>query len=112
MAQINVGRLASDMQKVATQIIGKDVSTLRGFTKQQLAAIAQQAALVAAGIADGSIAKDTQDFFLDSLEEMARSFVNTLAGLVSVIAEQVWNALVKVLWEAIGKATGISLVVP
>jgi hypothetical protein len=110
--RINIDKLGSDLQTVATQIIGKDVSTLRGFAKQQLAAIAQQAAFVAAGVVDGSIAEDTRDFFLDSLEEMVRSFVNTLAGLVSIVAEKVWNALVKVIWDAIGTVAGITLVVP
>ena len=75
-------------------------------------AIGQQAVFVSAGIADGSISGDTRDFFLDSLEEMVRSFVNTLAGLVTVMIEETWNAIVGVIWAAINKATGLALTVP
>jgi hypothetical protein len=112
MEPIDIGTLVTQMQIAATAVIGKDVAGLRGFSAQQLKAIAQQAVFVAAGIADGSIADDTRDFFLDSLEEMVRSFVNTLAGLVTVMIEQTWNAIVTVLWAAINKATGLALMVP
>jgi hypothetical protein len=112
MASIDPAQLVKDMQAAASAVINKDVSTLRGFSTQQLNAIAQQAVYVAGGIADGSIPKDQQDYFLDSLEEMAKSFANTLAGLVTVLIEQVWNAVVGAIWSAINKATGLSLVVP
>lgn len=31
---------------------------------------------------------------------------------MAVVIEQVWNALVKVIWDAISKATGLTLVAP
>jgi hypothetical protein len=43
---------------------------------------------------------------------MARSFANTLAGLITVMIEQVWNAMVKVIWQAINTATGLALKIP
>jgi hypothetical protein len=112
MPAIDLQTLVSDMQAAATSVIGKDVSVLRGFSQQQLQAIAQQSVFVAAGISDGSITDDTRDYFLDSIEEMAKSFANTLAGLVTVLVEQVWNAMVGAIWTAINKATGLALVVP
>jgi hypothetical protein len=112
MPGIDPTQLVKDMEAAATGVIKQDVSSLRGFAAQQLNAIAQQAVFVAEGIADGSIAKGARDYFLTSLKEMARSFVNTLAGLVTVVIEQVWNAVVGVVWAAINKATGLSLVVP
>lgn len=112
MEPIDLGVLVTQMQTAATAVIGKDVTALRGFSAQQLNAIAQQAVFVSAGIADSSISDDTRDFFLDSLEEMVRSFVNTLAGLVTVMIEETWNAIVGVIWAAINKATGLALTVP
>ncbi len=112
MPALDTNALVVSMQKAASGVLGKDVSTLRGFAQSQLQAIAQQSALVAAGVLDGSITPDLRDYFLDSLEEMARSFANTLAGLMTVVIEQVWNALVKTIWDAIGKATGLTLVAP
>ncbi len=112
MEPIDLGVLVTQMQTAATAVIGKDVTALRGFSAQQLNAIAQQAVFVSAGIADSSISDDTRDFFLDSLEEMVRSFVNTLAGFVTVMIEETWNAIVGVIWAAINKATGLALTVP
>jgi hypothetical protein len=112
MAGIDMQQLVNDMKTAASGVLNKDVSTLRGFAESQLTAIAQQTDNVAAGIADKSITPDLQDYFLDSLEEMARSFANTLAGLVSVLIEQVWNAVVGVIWKAINGATGLALAVP
>jgi hypothetical protein len=110
MAGIDPTQLVKDMEAAASGVIKQDVSTLRGFATQQVNAIAQQAVFVAEGIADGSIANDARDYFLNSLKEMARSFVNTLAGLVVVVIEQVWNAVVGVIWTAINEATGLGLV--
>ena len=83
MEPINLGTLVTQIQTAATAAIGKDVTALSGFSSQQLTAIAQQAVVVSA-VADGSITGETREFFLDSLKEMVRSFVNTLAGLVSL----------------------------
>ena len=112
MEPIDLGKLVSEMQAAATAVIRQDVATLGGFSAQQLQAIAQQAILVSRGIADGTITGETRDFFLDNLKEMVRSFVNVLVGLAIVVVEQTWNAIVGVLWAAIGKATGLALPIP
>ena len=61
---------------------------------------------------DGSITGDLQTFLLGNLAELTRSFVNTLAGLAVVSAEEIWNAAVGVIWGAINQATGLALKVP
>jgi hypothetical protein len=109
MEPIDLGTLVTQIQTVATATIGNDVTGLSGFSNQQLTAIAQQAVFVSAGIADGTITGETREFFLESLKEMVRSFVNTLAGLITVVIEETWNAIVGVIWDAIGKATGLAL---
>ncbi|MBP6897034.1 MAG: hypothetical protein KBC94_21670 [Pseudacidovorax sp.] len=109
---LDVGQLANDMHTAASKVLNTDVSSLRGFSDRQLKAIAQQAELVATGIATGQITSETHEFFLDGLEDMALSFAKTLRGLVMVTIEKVWNAIVDVLWTAISKATGLTLVAP
>lgn len=104
--------LVTALQAAATNVVKTDIAVLQGFSQQQLKAIAQQSAFVAGGIADGSITDDTRDFFLNSLVEMAKSFANVLADLEAVVIEQVWNALVGVIWDTINKATGLALIVP
>jgi hypothetical protein len=106
---IDLGQLVSDIQAAASAALKKDVSTLRGFSQRQLKAIAQQAGLIEVGIKSGQITDETREFFLDSLEDMALSFVKTLRGLVMVTVEKVWNAIVNVVWTAIAKATGLPL---
>ncbi len=106
---IDVSTLISDMKQAASQALSKDVTTLRGFSERQLKAIAQQAELVSSGIESGGITEETSEFFLDSLEDMVLSFTKTLRGLMMVTIEKVWNAMVGVIWKAIGAATGMVL---
>ena len=109
---IEIEQLMTDMTSAASQVINQDITQLRGFSERQLKALAKQADLVAAGIISGEIDEDLRDFFLDSLEDMALNFARTLRGLLMVTIEKVWNALVGVLWGAIGSATGIDLAAP
>ena len=109
---IDVSELVENMKMAASQVLNKDVTTLRGFSERQIKAIAQQAAFVEAGILNGGITDETREFFLDSLEDMVLNFVKTLRGLLMVTIEKVWNAIVGVIWKAIESATGISLTTP
>lgn len=106
---IDISSLMEQMKTAASDVAKKDISVLKGFSDRQIKAIAQQARLVAVGIASGQITEETQEFFLDSLKTMAQSFANTLQGLAKVTIEKVWNAMVGVLWSAIGTATGIDI---
>ncbi len=112
MATIDLDQLVIDMKTAASGTLNADVSMFRGFSERQLKAIAQQTALVATGIATKQITEETEQFFLDSLEDMALSFAKTLRGLLMVTIEKVWNAIVGVLWNAISKAANVVLPVP
>ncbi|MGQ8363665.1 hypothetical protein [Glaciecola sp. 1036] len=109
---LDLNQLISDMKSAASQVINQDVSLLRGFSERQLTALAKQAELIANGVLTGDIDEDLRDFFLDSLEDMALNFAKTLRGLLMATIEKVWNAIVGVLWGAIGTATGIDLMPP
>jgi hypothetical protein len=107
--ELDINELMNEMKLAASNVLNKDVTTLRGFSERQVKAIAQQTALVAQGIASGQITDETRDFFLDSLEDMTRNFANTLRGLMMVTIEKVWNAVVGVLWKAIEGVTGLAI---
>lgn len=109
---IDVDQLVNDMKAAASGVLQADVTTVRGFSERQLKAIAQQAKFVAKGIASKEITEETREFFLDGLEDMALSFAKTLRGLLMVTIEKVWNAVVGVIWNAIAKATNLTLAVP
>jgi len=106
---LDIDQLIADIKNTATDILNKDVETVRGFSNRQLSGIANQTALIAMGIATGQITEATRDFFLDQLVELARNFANTLVGLTLVTIEKLWNAVVGVIWNAISKATNIQL---
>jgi hypothetical protein len=109
MSSINGADLVEEIKGAASQVLSKDVATLRGFSERQIKSIAQQAELVATGIANGGITEETREFFLDNLEDMALNFARTLRGLLMVTIEKVWNAIVGVIWGAIESATGLSV---
>jgi hypothetical protein len=116
---IDVGKLAEDIKNVASGIVEKDITTLRGFSERQLKAIALQTALVGEGILRANengpgkprvgITEETRDFFVDNLKDMVRSFVRVLIDLFVVIIEKLWNAIVDVIWKAIQGITGVLL---
>ncbi len=109
---LDIDQLMTDMTTAATQVLGSDVTTLRGFSDRQMKAIAQQAAFIEAGIISGQITDETKEFFLDSLENMVLSFVQTLRGLLTATIEKVWNTIVLVIWKAIATVAGITLPTP
>ncbi|HDR2893964.1 TPA: hypothetical protein I4G69_004895 [Enterobacter asburiae] len=109
---MDLEQLISDIKDAASKILKQDITVLRGYSERQLEAIAQQAEFVSVGIASRQITKETEQFFLDGLEDMALSFAKTLRGLLMVTIEKVWNAIVGVLWTAISKAAGVALPVP
>jgi len=112
MAAINVNQLISDIKVAATGVLESDVSTFRGFSERQLEAIAKQTEFVAAGIATGQITAETRDFFLDSIEDMALSFAQSLRGLLTVTIEKLWNAVIGAIWKAINTAVNLALPIP
>lgn len=109
---IDIDELVNNLKDKAKDILKVDVSYVRGFSQDQLIAIAQQAQFVAIGIKSGQITKETQQFFLDSLDDMLLKFANTLRGLMMVTIEKLWNALVQVLWDAISKAASLEYKIP
>ena len=109
---LDVDAVVTAIKDAASNILNTDIATFKGFSERQAKTMAQQAKLVATGIATGEITAETQDFFLDGLKDMALSFANTLAGLVVVTIEKIWNAVVGVLWNAISDAAGIALPIP
>lgn len=97
----NIVNLIAEIKDVATNIIEKDIDTVRGFSERQVEAIAKQTLIIQKGVLTGDIDEGLKDFFLDGLEAMALNFVNTLKGILSVTIEKVWNAIVDVLWRTI-----------
>lgn len=106
---INVNELVTDIKTAAREVLGQDISAYRGFSENQVKAIAEHAALIEHGIQSNSITDATKDYFLDSLEDMVLNFVKTLRGLLMVTIEKVWNAVVRILWGALGQSVGIDI---
>lgn len=104
---INVIQLTRDITNAVSKALGQDVATLRNFSERQVEAIAQQTAFIEKGIETGEITEATRDYFLDSLEDMARNFVKTLRGLQSTVVEKVYNAIAKTIWDVLKNISGM-----
>ena len=98
----NDTNIINEIKDIASGILEKDISTVRGFSERQVEAIAKQTVIIQEGIANGDIDEDLREFFLDGLEAMALNFVNTLKGILMVTLEKLWNALVNFLYKAVG----------
>lgn len=99
----NVAQIIREIKEVATTILEKDISTVKGFSERQVEALAKQTAIVQQGVLNGDIDEDLREFFEQGLKDMARNFVNTLKGILSVTIEKIWNAIVDVVLKAINR---------
>ncbi|SAL80115.1 hypothetical protein AWB71_06046 [Caballeronia peredens] len=89
-----------------------DLTTLKGFSEQQLDSLARQSALVAGMIEANEFTDDERDFFLIGLQNMANSFVHTLIGMIEVEIEKIYNAIVKAIYDSISSLARVALAVP
>lgn len=108
----DLGELSADLVAAASDAVHTDVSAISGFSQTQVALLSKQAAWISEAAALGEIDGALLDFFLDNLAELARNFVKVLQGLTTIAIERAWNAVVGVLWTAIGTAAGITLPLP
>src|SRR5262245_41744883 len=108
------GELAAAMKDAASGIINKDIQTISGFSKDQLQRIERLAIDFSEMVAAGEFRDDpeAQADYLGILEDLSKNFVRTLQGLATITIEKIWNAVVKVLWTAIDKATGLTFPKP
>jgi hypothetical protein len=111
MASFDTTALMSSITDAASGILQQDVTTIRGFAQDQLAQLAQQAegiaAMQSAGVFDGN--DELRDHFTSELQEMTRNFASTLRGIVAVTVEKLVTAILGVIGQAIGAATGAAL---
>jgi hypothetical protein len=114
MASFDTAALMNSIRDAASGILQRDVTTIRGFAQDQLAQLAQQAegiaAMQGAGVFDGNDA--LRDHFTSQLQEMTRNFAQTLRGLAAITVEELMTAILDVISQAIGAATGVALQLP
>lgn len=109
---LDVTSLIADIKTAATGVLNQDLPAIKGFSEQQLEAMANQAKVVAAGIATGQITPALQSYFLDQLKQMAVTFMQTLVGLTLATIQALWNAVVGSIWGWLSKATGVDFSAP
>jgi hypothetical protein len=111
MASLDTTALMTSITDAASGIVRRDVTTVRGFAREQLAALARQAETIAAMQAAGAFDDndDLREHFTRQLQEMTRNFARTLQGLAAVTAEKLANAVLDVVRNAITTATGVAL---
>ncbi|WP_334160003.1 hypothetical protein [Achromobacter insolitus] len=90
----------------------KELATIKGFSESQLNSLAQQSALVAGMIEANMFTDAERDFYLEGLQAMAKGFVDTMAQLLDILIEELWDAVVGVIWKTIGQLARVALNVP
>src|SRR5690606_27917925 len=98
----DVTTIITDIKNIASDILEKDVSVVRGFSERQVEAIAKQTVLNQKGVENGDNVEELRELILDGLEAMALDFVIAIKGILAVTLEKLWNALVNFLYKAVG----------
>jgi hypothetical protein len=93
-------------------VTSKDITTIEGFSQNQLHSLAQQAALIAGMIEANQFTDDERDFYLIGLKQMAIGFVQTLVGIIEVEIEKIVNAVLSAIYRSINAVAHSALAIP
>jgi hypothetical protein len=85
LANLFVGNISS----AVTNVAGKDVTTVHGFSQNQLQSLAHQSALITGMIEANEFTDDERNFYLIGLQQMAMGFAQTLIGIIVVEVEKI-----------------------
>ncbi|WP_423198277.1 MULTISPECIES: hypothetical protein [unclassified Cupriavidus] len=100
------------ISSAVTRTAKQGLDTIEGFSQRQVQSLARQSALVAGMLEANMFTNAERDFHLEGLKDMATSFVDTLAQLITITIQKVWNAVVKVIWNTINELAGTVLSIP
>jgi hypothetical protein len=114
MADINPGQIFGSIVGVTKDMVGKDVTTFSAMARDAARSIETAGILFAQMEAEGDFKDDPdrRQRMLTEMQDLATNYVNTVRAMAVIEVEKLWNAVVKVLWDAIGTATGIALPIP
>jgi hypothetical protein len=93
-------------------VTNKDVTTIAGFSKNQLQSVAHQAALITGMIEANQFTDDERDFYLIGLKQMIMGFAQTLIGIIEVEIEKIYNAIVEAIYQSINTVAHVTLPLP
>lgn len=105
------GELVSAIGTAVSKAVGKDISNIEGFSKDQALQIEKLTIRLGEMIAAGEFKDDAEgeQFYRDILADLISNLTKTLKGLSVIAVEHAWNAVVDVVWKALDKATGLAL---
>lgn len=98
----NVLNIVNGIKEVASGILEKDITIVKGFSQRQIEHLAKQTLVVKTNIANGKYSEKRMNYFLKELKLMTQNFVDSLIGIIKVTLEKLWNALVKYIYEVLG----------
>jgi hypothetical protein len=109
MADVDIEAIVKAMGDAALPHLKQGASKARTFGKVEADKIARTAAMLADGVAKGTIDEDEARLVLEVQKNASRSVLLTIKGLGIVAVENAINAAMGVLRTAIRTATGIAL---
>jgi hypothetical protein len=112
LENFNVKTVFDDvLAAIAAKAIGR-LDTLATFVQVQTEKITLYSALIVKGKLDGSLVGDELAYRLERLKLIIRGFIDIVDTLLVELVVAVWNAIVTVVWKAIGAAIKIDLPIP
>lgn len=100
------GRVFQDMLGAAEGVAKKEWPKLRQEAEEQLKSLTQVAARIEARKLLGQISETNARFLMAQYELAARNVMFSIEGMTNILIEQVYNAALAVLKDAIKAATG------
>jgi hypothetical protein len=104
MPVIDLDALLDAIRASMTEIVGKDVRLLRGYSAAKARAIARFTKLVGEGYAQGEIDEAELEAELEEIDRMTDRFVRNLRALARVTIERLVKAVTGHLYGAVRAA--------
>ena len=110
----DVGQIFGQIVNVTRDMVGQDVTTASSFARDQAQMIEQNAILFAQMEVAGEFIGDDErrNEYAKMIEDTALNFANTVRAMAVVEVEKLWNAVMSVVWDAIGTAAGSATPLP
>jgi replicative superfamily II helicase len=108
MANIDVGKLATDMLKAAQGKLTVHWNDVRPFAETEMKKLAETALQIQLGQADRSLTKEKAEILLAMQANASQAVLTAIETVGMIAAQDAINAAIGVLKDAVNKAIGVA----
>ncbi|WP_246793922.1 hypothetical protein [Burkholderia perseverans] len=100
--------ISTDILSALSQALGDGFAKMKDQCATEADYLGSQSMMIANGVSNGTISQSRRDWLLKNLQDDAENFCRVLCMQTLLTIEAAWNAVVKIVWNAINSVLGAS----